>query len=151
MINESSINTKITPERLKPFKKTNSNNVTPHVDLISIQSNDSSQRNFNSVFKQIVETNNENFLNGDLNIIDYLISKYTNTKQDDIKGLKKISIKIQSELGMLNLFGQNLPKLEELSLSGSIIHKIEDIGCSFTNLRMLNVSNCFLDDINGNT
>lgn len=129
---------------------------TPHVDMISIrelnqQSNDMSLRSFNSFFKQIIESNNEHFLNGEINIIDYLISKYSNISvtQGEVQNLDKLSIKIQSDLGMLNQFGTHLPKLVKLSLNGSVIPSIGDIGSNFVNLRVLNISNCFLEDLNG--
>jgi len=112
---------------------------------------ENTQNNFNSIFKQIIDTNNEHFLKGDLNIIDYLISKFSNTpiKPDDIKKLKKLSIKITSEFDILNQFGLNLPLLDELTLNGSIISNVEDLGSSFKNLTILNVSNCFLENLCG--
>ncbi len=146
------VNNKSSKKNIKPQKQ-----VIPSLDLISIreksqQPNDVSHRSsFNSFFKQIIDTKNENFLSGDINIIDYLISKYFNisTTQEEVKNLSKLSIKIQSDLGMLNQFGVHLPKLEELTLNGSIIPKIDDIGSNFNNLRVLNISNCFLEDLNG--
>ena len=142
--------------KLIKTKKLQVKNETPCVDLISIrdlnsQSNDTSIRSFNSFFQQIIDSKNEHFLNGEINIIDYLIKKYSNisTTQSEIKNLTKLSIKIQSDLGILNQFGEHLPKLEALSLNGSLIQKIEEIGCNFTNLRFLNVSNCMLEDLSG--
>jgi len=145
------------PEKVEKHtpQSSRSNNETPCVDLIAIrenqQTNDLPLLNLKSFFKQILESRNEHFLNGEINIIDYLISKYSNisTTQGEIKNLTKLSIKIQSDLGMLNQFGEHLPKLELLTLNGSVIPRIDDIGSSFSNLKVLNISNCFLEDING--
>jgi hypothetical protein len=128
----------------------------PNLDLISIRelnqnSNDPILKSFNSFFKQIIDGKNEHFLSGELNIIDYLISKYSNISitQDQVKYIKKLSLRIHFNMGFLNQFGIHLPELEELILSGSVIPKIEDIGSNFYNLRVLNISNSLLSDLNG--
>lgn len=128
---------------------------TPHIDLLNIRQikkNEPDQiiKNFSSFVKQIIETQNENFLNGDINLIEYIISKFTNVNITNINDLEKLSIKINAEFGLLNQFGQKLPKLEELRLNGSNIISVSNIGTDFRNLRILQVNNCNLKDLSGN-
>ena len=100
--------------------------------------------------KQIVDSNNENFLNGDINIIEYIISKHTGIPLDEIKSLEKLSLKINKDFDILNQFGQYLPNLIELRLNYSGINSIEDIGSSFKNLKMLQITNCNMKELTGN-
>jgi hypothetical protein len=128
---------------------------TPHIDLFkirSIKSNEPDQiiRNFGSFIKQIIDRENEKFLNGEINIIEFIISKYTNVEIANISGLEKLSIKIHAEFGLLNQFGQKLPKLKELRLNGSNIISITNIGTEFRNLIILQVNKCNINDLSGN-
>ena len=120
--------------------------------ITQIKKNEPDQiiKNFSSFVKQIIETQNENFLNGDINLIEYIISKFTNVNITNINDLEKLSIKINAEFGLLNQFGQKLPKLEELRLNGSNIISVSNIGTDFRNLRILQVNNCNLKDLSGN-
>mgnify|MGYP001302873512 CR=1 FL=1 len=68
---------------------------------------------------------------------------------EDIKQLKKLSIKINSDFGLLNQFGEQLQELRELKLNNSVISSISDIGSSFKNLITLNVTNCSIKDLSG--
>ena len=129
--------------------------VTPHLDMIEIRELkkiDSSQltKNFSILMKQIVDYGNENFLNGDLNLIEYIISKYANVDTKDLLTIEKFSIKIISDFGLLNIFGGYLPNLNELKLNDSTIPSISDIGSNFINLKILHVNNCNLKDLSGN-
>jgi hypothetical protein len=107
-------------------------------------------KNFSNLIKQIIDYNNEKFLNGDMNVIEYIISKNANVEISDIKSLTKFSFKVISDYGILNMIGEFLPNLIELCLSGSIIPSISDIGSNFANLKILNVNNCGINDLNGN-
>lgn len=128
---------------------------TPHIDLLnirSIKSNEPDQiiKNFGSFVKQIIDRENEKFLNGEINLIEFIISKYTNVNITNISELEKLSIKIHAEFGLLNQFGQKLPKLKELRLNGSNILAIPNIGTEFRNLLVLQVNKCNIKDLSGN-
>jgi hypothetical protein len=140
---------------------------TPHINLITgsidnqiqirnsgILSNtlqkDNLIKNFSAFMKQIVETQNENFLSGDIKIIEFIIAKYLNIDINQVKQIKKLSIKINSDYNLLNQFGDHLPDLLELKLNHSQISSIADIGTSFRNLKILQVNDCGLKDLSGN-
>lgn len=127
---------------------------TPHIDLLAIRNirkNEPDQiiKNFSSFVKQIIDTENEKFLNGEINLIEYIISKYTNVNINNLNDLEKLSIKINAEFGLLNQFGQKLPNLKELRLNGSNIISISSIGTEFRYLRILLVNNCNIKDLSG--
>ena len=94
-------------------------------------------KDFPSFMRQIVESKNDQFLNGGVNIIDYVISKYLNISIDDLKSLKKLSIKVNGSYGLLNQFGQRLTELVYLKLNDSFIQSINDLGTNFTKLKIL--------------
>jgi hypothetical protein len=106
-------------------------------------------REFDELVKEIVETNNNEFLHGKQNLIEFLISKHSFSDSEDFKNLRSICLKVKENFGMLNEFGQYLPNLEELILSGSILKSVEEIGTSFLNLKILNVSNCSVYELTG--
>ena len=147
------------PQILPKLKHINSKRQsTPHIDLINsnsinirdIKRNDNQIKSFSVFMKQIVDSNNENFLNGDINIIEYIISKHTGIPLEEIKSLEKLSLKINKDFDILNQFGQYLPNLIELRLNYSGINSIEDIGSSFKNLKMLQITNCNMKELTGN-
>jgi hypothetical protein len=145
---------KDTPTQNDSLAKYKNRPKTPHIDVVEIREFkqfDSSLliKNFGSFMKQIIDNNNENFLNGDLNVIEYIISKYTNVNIEDVKDIEKFSIKIQSDLALLNIFANYLPKLKELKLNDSRVLSITDLGSSFNNLITLHVNNCQLKDLSG--
>jgi hypothetical protein len=127
---------------------------TPHLDMMEIRELkkiDSSQitKNFSLLMKQIVDYGNENFLNGDINLVEYIISKYAGIEIEELTNIEKFSIKIISDFGLLNIFGGYIPNLKELKLNDSTIPSISDIGSNFLNLRILHVNNCGLKDLQG--
>ena len=127
---------------------------TPHIDLLAIRNirkNEPDQiiKNFSSFVKQIIDTENEKFLNGEINLIEYIISKYTNVNIHNLNDLEKLSLKINAEFGLLNQFGHKLPILKELRLNGSNIISISSIGTEFRNLKILQVNNCNVKDLSG--
>ncbi len=136
------------PDKLKPARPQ-----TPSVDIVAIRNNtdisNGQIKNFAALFKQIIDNKNKNFLEGDINMIDYIISKYTNIPLKDIQYLIKLNLKIHSEYGLLNQFGERLPLLKELKLTGSNIPFISDLGSNFRNLVVLNMDNCNLTDLSG--
>ena len=123
----------------------------PVIYKLSLQKTEDSRlpREFDELVKEIVETNNKEFLQGKQNLIEYLISKHAISDSDDLKNLRCNSLKVKENFGMLNEFGQYLPNLEELVLSGSILKSVEEIGTSFLNLKVLNISNCSVYDLTG--
>ena len=86
--------------------------------------------------RQIVENENDKFLNGDINLIDYVLSKYLKININDLKTLNKLSIKICGSYGLLNQFGQRLTELIYLKLNNSFIQNINDLGTNFNNLKI---------------
>ena len=139
---------------------------TPHINLITSnndneieirssgilsnkQQKDNLIKNFSAFMKQIIETQNENFLSGDINVIEFIIAKYLNIEISQVKEMQKLSIKINSDYNLLNQFGDHLPQLTELKLNNSQIIRVGDIGTSFRNLKILRVNNCGLKDLSG--
>lgn len=106
-------------------------------------------KNFSSFMKNIIETRNDNFLSGDTKVIEFIMTKYLNMDWEDIKQMKKLSIKINSDFGLLNQFGEQLTNLKELKLNNSVLNSISDVGSSFKNLVILNVTNCGIKDLSG--
>jgi len=136
--------------------KTDINKVkTPHIDLFNIRelksTNDSENllKNFSQMMKQIIESKNTHFLNGNINLIEYILSKYTNIPNEKIGDIERISLIINFEQNLLNQFGQYLPKLKELILNYSIIPSFADVGSSFSNLKEIYITNTGLKDLNG--
>ena len=129
---------------------------THHIDLINIrdqrnQINESENiiTNFKQIVKQIIDTSNTNFLDGNINLIEYILSKFTNTPLDQVTNFESISLKINYECGLLNQFGIHLPKLKILRLNNSVIPSISDIGSTFVGVTELYISNTGLKDLNG--
>lgn len=118
-------------------------------DSNSSNSNEVILRNFSNFMRQIVDSDNEKFLNGDINVIDYVLAKYLKMKIDELKNLKKLSIRINGSYGLLNQFGQRLTELVYLKLNNSFIQNFSDLGTSFTGLQILQINNCKLKDLNG--
>jgi hypothetical protein len=106
-------------------------------------------KSFSNIIKQIIDYNNEKFLNGEMNVIEYIISKQVNVEISEIKKLEKFTIKMISDYGILNMIGECLPNLMELILTGSIIPSISDIGSKFANLKILHVNSCGINDLSG--
>ena len=65
-------------------------------------------KNFSNFMRQIVDNENDKFLNGDINVIDYVLAKYLKLNITEIQNLKKLNIKINGSYGLLNQFGQRL-------------------------------------------
>lgn len=126
---------------------------TPHVEIAGDVTVKSSKenifKNFSSLMKQIIDNQNDNFLNGNINLIDYLLAKYLNITTEEISTLDKISIRITKDYGLLNQFGERLKNLVCLKLNESFIPCISDIGTNFTNLKILQVNDCRLKDLTG--
>ena len=132
---------------------------TPHVfigeNIQSRQSentnakNDLILRNFSNFMRQIVDNENDKFLNGDINVIDYVLAKYLNLNITEIQNLRKLNIKINGSYGLLNQFGQRLINLKFLKLNNSFIQSIDDLGSNFKNLKILQINNCKLKQLNG--
>ena len=112
--------------------------------------NDSILKNFSNFMKEIIENKNESsFLSGDKNIIKYVLSKYLNIPEENLNSLKKLSIIITNDYGLLNQFGTFLPELKSLKLNNSNILSFNDIGTNFNNIQCLQMKNCHLKNING--
>ena len=127
---------------------------TPRVIIDSNSNEDNTQndlilKNFSNFMHQIVENENDKFLNGDINLIDYVLSKYLKININDLKTLNKLSIKVCGSYGLLNQFGQRLSQLIYLKLNNSFIQNINDLGTNFNNLRILQMNDCKLKDLSG--
>ena len=122
------------------------------IDSISTEAsseNDSILRNFSNFMRQIVENENGKFLTGDINLIDYVLSKYLKIDINDLKNLNKLSIKINGSYGLLNQFGQRLTNLIYLKLNNSFIQSINDLGTNFRNIKIIQMNDCKLKDLGG--
>ena len=127
---------------------------TPRVIIDSNSKDENSQndlilKNFSNFMRQIVENENDKFLNGDINLIDYVLSKYLKININDLKSLNKLSIKVSGSYGLLNQFGQRLTKLIYLKLNNSFIQNINDLGTNFNNLKILQINDCKLKELSG--
>ena len=84
--------------------------------------NESVLKNFQNFMKEIIENKNESsFLSGDKNLVKFVLSKYLNIPEDELSNLKKLSIIITNDYGLLNQFGAFLPELVLLKLNNSNI------------------------------
>ena len=111
-------------------------------------------KNNNKIFNKNKNKNEEEILEGKINIIDKVIQRHIPKSADSkiIKihqGLTTLSLKIDKNFNMMNDIGFRLPNLIELNLEGSDIESIMDIGTSFKKLEKLNVSKCGLNDLCG--
>ena len=111
--------------------------------------NDALFKNFSNFMRQIIDSDNGKFLNGDINVIDYVLAKYLKMSIPDLLNLQKLTIRINGSYGLLNQFGQRLTNLKFLELNDSFIQSIEDLGSNFKNLKILQINNCKLKDLTG--
>jgi len=166
-IDNSQKNTSISKEKLKNLKY-----IFPFLNegINNLEKDDKSKNHSISEYNKIVSLinknnnkilinknknkNEEEILEGKINIIDKLIQKHIPISADSkiIKihqGLTTLSLKIDKNFNMMNDIGFRLPNLIELNLEGSEIESIMDIGTSFKKLEKLNVSKCGLNDLCG--
>ena len=111
--------------------------------------NDALFKNFSNFMRQIIDSENDKFLNGDINVIDYVLAKYLKMNINDLQKLQKLTIRINGSYGLLNQFGQRLTNLKFLKLNDSFIQSIDDLGSNFKNLKILQINNCKLKDLSG--
>ncbi|XP_076810094.1 leucine-rich repeat-containing protein 56-like [Clavelina lepadiformis] len=71
--------------------------------------------------------------------------------EDDLTNVQTLEMTIDTSETTLGNFGQYLPNLLELRLSDSIIPTVRDVGTSFGCLKILWMSRCGLNDIDGIT
>jgi len=129
--------------------KTNSN-YTSIIHKISLSNqNEENSDELDELMIEIIEKKSKIFLEGIENPIDHIIEKYTMKKPDEFSDITSLTIKVKRNFGILNEFGLRLINLQELNLSMSTIHSVSDIGSSFSNLLMLNLSNCSLHELTG--
>ena len=151
----------ITKEKLQklkyifPFLNEEINN-----SLNEYTSNNYSKSEYNKIVSTINKNNSlingskndEEILEGKINIIDKVIQKHMPSSNDTKiinQGLTSLSLKIDKNFNMMNDIGYRLPNLIELNLNGSEIESIMDIGTNFKKLEKLDVSNCGLNDLSG--
>ena len=106
-------------------------------------------KNFSNFMRQIIDSENDKFLNGNINVIDYVLAKYLKMNITDLQKLQKLTIRINGSYGLLNQFGQRLTNLKFLKLNDSFIQSIDDLGSNFKNLKILQINNCKLKDLTG--
>ena len=111
--------------------------------------NDALFKNFSNFMRQIIDSENDKFLNGDINVIDYVLAKYLKMNITDLQKLQKLTIRINGSYGLLNQCGQRLTNLKFLKLNDSFIQSIDDLGSNFKNLKILQINNCKLKDLSG--
>jgi len=118
-----------------------------------IKKDEFTPQDIETFMKQIIEKNDNTFLSGDTNLFEFLISKYLSIEKNNVKDVKEFEFKIDlqfDEYNFLNEFGLRMPNLISLNLSNSILKNISNIGISFKNLKILNVTNCQIEEIEGN-
>lgn len=151
--NENTLNTKTKPQPQQIVKKKEMNDLKHVFSFLFTQKEKETQQNdweeFNDIINNIIQNENESYLKGEENIIERLIATYANVKNCNVNTLTKAKMKIAKNFGMLNDFGYHLQNLIELNLEGSEVKSIEDIGSSFTKLKILNVSKCGLCELTG--
>jgi hypothetical protein len=108
-------------------------------------------KEFENIIKEIIQTKNTDFIDGKINLIEYLIQKTSSKDMENknFRNVNQIQLKLYDNFPLLNEFGRYMPNITNLNLSGSLIKSIEDIGSTYVNLRHLNVSNCQLEDLTG--
>ena len=141
MNNELNQLTHIFPFLLSQKNNSNTEEIT--------QTNEEFQSMVKDIVKTETNTQTNEYLKGEENIIENMIIKYGNITKKDISNLENLTVQLPKNFGMLNDFGFYLPKLKKLNLSKSKIKSIDEIGTSFTNLETLNVSQCELEDLSG--
>lgn len=129
--------------------------ITPLINIAGenniVKTNDTDEsvlKNFQNFMKEIIENKDETFLSGDQNLVRFVLSKYLNIPEEDLSSLKKLSIIITNDYGLLNQFGNFLPQLKLLKLNNSNILNCNDIGTNFNNIFCLQMKNCHLNNIN---
>ena len=135
-----------------PLIDIDTNLITDNINDIK-DTNDSVLKNFSNFMKQIIENKNESsFLSGDKNIVKYVLSKYLNIPEENLYNLKKLSIIITNDYGLLNQFGNFLPQLKLLKLNNSIqmknchLKNINGIIC-MQNLQIFDIENNEVSDL----
>ena len=130
--------------------------ITPLINIAGenniVKTNDTDEsvlKNFQNFMKEIIENKDETFLSGDQNLVRFVLSKYLNIPEEDLSSLKKLSIIITNDYGLLNQFGTFLPELVLLKLNNSNINSFNDIGTHFNNIECLQMKQCHLKSISG--
>ena len=79
--------------------------------------NDTLFKNFSNFMRQIIDSENDKFLNGDINVIDYVLAKYLKMNITDIQNLQKLMANILEDNKKMNKkiekMGQNILNLKE--------------------------------------
>lgn len=126
------------------------NNKAQNVYLLSIaQNKDILYNDFDVLVKQIIDNQKEDFLNGEANLIEYLLTKNLNISKNQFASLKNLNLKVNETFKLFDDLGRYLFNLQDLNLKGSRIESIDTLGTNFKNLIKLNISNCFLNDLSG--
>ena len=106
-------------------------------------------KNFQTFMKNIINDQNQEFLSGSKNVIKYILSQYLQIPEDELPSIKKLSILITNDYGLLNQFGTYLPNLILLKLNNSNLLSFNDLGTNFKSIQCLQLNNCHLKDLNG--
>ncbi len=111
--NNSLVETKNNLSKFNIFTNQKSSNRpdTPHIDFLSLNEvNDPDSldinRHFSLFMKQIIDMKNNDFINGNIDVIEYILSKIANLNIKNLKYLEKISLRLSHESELLNQFGQ---------------------------------------------
>ena len=94
-------------------------------------------------------SNDQSFLSGQTNIIEHLITKYSGVPLEKLCSVENLTLKLPKNFGLLSDFGFHLNNLKHLTLTGSHISSLNELGTSFNQLQSLNVSHCNLEDLSG--
>ena len=104
-------------------------------------------QNFDEFVRGMIERGED--IDSEADLYLKLLSDYLQEDKETIRSYKRIEITVDTTNLTLQAFGDVLPQLIELKLSGSVIRSLRDIGTSFKSLKILWISRSGLRDLAG--
>ncbi|XP_039767589.1 leucine-rich repeat-containing protein 56 [Ornithorhynchus anatinus] len=80
---------------------------------------------------------------------DYLSPPLEMTRADDLRQVRTLQMRVDTRENSLGNLGALLPGLHRLKLNNSLLASVRDLGTSLARLRVLWVSRCGLEDLDG--
>ena len=71
------------------------------------------------------------------------------TGHDDLRRVKRLEAQIDAVSQSVGPLGERLPNLIELRLNGGLVHSLRDLGTSLSNIRVLHLGRCGVEDLSG--
>ncbi|XP_026478642.1 leucine-rich repeat-containing protein 56-like [Ctenocephalides felis] len=82
-------------------------------------------------------------------LLQRICASEANGEEKDVESLLRVTMRVTSRDVSLQRLHLYVPALQELVLEGSRMTSIRDLGCDLVNLKLLNISNCGLDSLDG--